>query len=231
MIEIKNISKSYKDKTALSDVCFSFSEGEIIALLGVNGAGKSTLMKILTGILTPDEGTVNIYGHNIERETIEAKRITGYLSEDNPLYEDMYVMEYLTYVANIYGTEKQRIKETIKETGLEKEYKKKINTLSRGNKQRVGIAQSILHNPKFIILDEPHTGLDPNQRGNLNAVLKAISQDKILLFSTHILQDVKDTCNRFIFINDGKIIADDCVENIHTIEKLFQSLANENNCR
>ncbi len=229
MIHVKGISKSYKNKIALENVNFSASQGEIIALLGVNGAGKSTLMKILTGILSPDAGTVDILGYNVEKNPIEVKRTIGYLSEENPLYEDMYVMEYLSYVGEIYGVEPQRMKDIIEQVNLTKEYKKKIKALSRGNKQRVGIAQALLHNPKFIILDEPHTGLDPNQRASLNVMLKDRSQDKVLLFSTHLLQDVKDICTRFVFINDGKIVADDRVENIHTIEKIFQSITNEDN--
>lgn len=231
MISVKNISKSYGKTLALSETSFSLQQGEIVGLLGVNGAGKSTLMKILTGILSPDTGAVSIFGKDIDKEAIEAKKITGYLSEDNPLYEEMYVREYLDYIATIYKVDKKEVLPIIERTGLQNEYRKKIKTLSRGNRQRVGIAQALIHNPSFLILDEPTSGLDPNQRESLNRLFVEISKDKIILFSTHILQEVKEICSRFILIDKGQIIADKNIEEIDSVEDTFYRLTNEDSSR
>lgn len=229
MIKVDHISKSYKDQVALSDVSFSIHKGEIVGLLGVNGAGKSTLMKILTGIVLPDSGDVSIFCNTHQKNSSEIKKSIGYLSEDNPLYEDMYVKEYLTYIADIYKADRKKISSVIEKTGLGNEFKKKIKTLSKGNRQRVGVAQALIHNPSFLILDEPTTGLDPNQRESLNKLFVQESEDKITLFSTHILSEVKEICTRFILLDKGKIIIDEKIENIDSIEELFHKLTNENN--
>ncbi|MFV0313180.1 MAG: ABC transporter ATP-binding protein [Dysgonomonas sp.] len=228
MIQIEHISKSYGDQPALSDVSFSMNKGEIIGLLGVNGAGKSTLMKILSGIIRPDSGQISFSGKDLFENALEIKRRTGYLSEDNPLYEDMYVKEYISYVAGIYDTGKERISEVIEQTGLQKEYKKKIKDLSKGNRQRVGIAQALVNDPLFLILDEATSGLDPNQRESLNNLLINLSINKVVLFSTHILHEVKDICSKFILLDKGKLIADHEIAEIDSIENMFHKLTNEN---
>ncbi|GAB6123200.1 ABC transporter ATP-binding protein [Dysgonomonas termitidis] len=229
MIQIEHISKSYGDQIVLSDVSFSMNKGEIIGLLGVNGAGKSTLMKILSGIIRPDSGHISFSGKNLFENSLEIKRQTGYLSEDNPLYEDMYVKEYISYVAGIYDADKECISEVIEQTGLQKEYKKKIKDLSKGNRQRVGIAQALVNDPLFLILDEATGGLDPNQRESLNNLLIDLSINKVVLFSTHILHEVKDICSRFILLDKGQLIADHEIGEIDSIENMFHKLTNENN--
>ncbi|SBW01867.1 ATP-binding cassette domain-containing protein [uncultured Dysgonomonas sp.] len=229
MIQVEHISKNYGDQIALSDVSFSMNKGEIIGLLGVNGAGKSTLMKILAGIIRPDNGQISFSGKNLFENTLEIKRQTGYLSEDNPLYEDMYVKEYLSYVAGIYYADKESISEVMEQTGLQKEYKKKIKNLSKGNRQRVGIAQALVNDPLFLILDEATSGLDPNQRESLNNLLIDLSINKVVLFSTHILHEVKDICTRFILLDKGRLIADHEIAEIDPIENIFHKLTNENN--
>lgn len=229
MIQISHISKHYGQQIALSDVSLSLNEGEIVGLLGVNGAGKSTLMKILAGIIEPSQGEISFWGESFTIDSIAAKRKIGYLSEDNPLYEDMYVKEYLAYVAGIYKSEKERVNQVIEQLGLKNEYKKKIKYLSKGNRQRVGIAQALINNPKFLILDEATAGLDPNQRNSLSNVLLELSTETIILFSTHILQDVKDICSRFILLDKGKLIADETVSQIESIEHTFHILTNEYN--
>lgn len=228
-ISIEHISKSYGSEVALSDISFSLRKGEIVGLLGVNGAGKSTLMKILSGIIHPDTGRVTFSDQDFSTDSLALKKQIGYLSEDNPLYEDMYVKEYLEYVGGIYDVDKLRVVEVIEKTGLQKEYKKKIRDLSKGNRQRVGIAQALINDPLFLILDEATSGLDPNQREGLNRLLIELSIDKIILFSTHILQDVKDICSRFILLNKGTLIADKKIDDIDSIENIFHTLTNENN--
>ncbi len=204
-------------------------KGNIIGLLGVNGAGKSTLMKILSGIISPDEGSVSFFGKDLLSHSLEIKQQTGYLSEDNPLYDDMYVREYLEYVSGIYKAGKDRVNYVIEKTGLKKEYKKKIKDLSRGNRQRVGIAQALINDPVFLILDEATSGLDPNQRESLNNLFLELSKDKIILFSTHILQEVKDICSGFILLDKGKLVADYEINQIDSVEDLFHTSTNENN--
>jgi ABC-2 type transport system ATP-binding protein len=207
------------------------NKGEIIGLLGVNGAGKSTLMKILSGMIRPDSGQIRFFGKGLLEDAPEIKRQIGYLSEDNPLYEDMYVKEYLSYVAGIYNAGKGRISEVIEQTGLQKEYKKKIKDLSKGNRQRVGIAQALVNDPLFLILDEATSGLDPNQRESLNNLLINLSVNKVVLFSTHILYEVKDMCSGFILLDNGKLIAHHEIAEIDSIEKIFHKLTDENNSR
>ena len=231
MIQIEHISKKYGDLTALDDVSFTMQKGEILGLLGVNGAGKSTLMKILSGITAPDKGSISFFGVDLLSCSSDIKRQTGYLSEDNPLYDDMYVKEYLDYVAGIYKTDKSRIGLLIEQTGLKKEYRKKISELSKGNRQRVGIAQALINDPVFLILDEATSGLDPNQRESLNNLFMELSKEKIILFSTHILQEAKDICSGFVLLDKGKVVANHKIEEIDSIEDLFHTLTNENNSR
>lgn len=231
MIRINNISKTYGNTIALSDISFNINKGEIVGLLGVNGAGKSTLMKILSGIIAPDSGTVNIMDNDLSKNPIEIKKHIGYLSENNPLYEDMYVLEYINYVAQIYDVDRSRLESFIHTVGLEKEATKKIGSLSKGNRQRVGIAQAILHNPDFLILDEPSNGLDPNQRKTFNDLFVELSEDKAILFSTHQFQEVQDICTRYILIHQGKIVADKAKSEINAVKETFYILTNEDSSR
>jgi len=229
LIQIEHISKRYGEQIALSDVSFSMKEGDVVGLLGVNGAGKSTLMKILSGIVQPDAGQVTIEGLKLSEKPIDIKKKIGYLSEENPLYEDMYVKEYLYYVAGIYKADKKIVDTLVEQVGLVKEYKKKIRELSRGNRQRVGIAQALINDPYFLIMDEATSGLDPNQRDSLTSLLTELSKEKIILFSTHILQEVKEICSRFILLDKGRLIADLGINEIDSIETTFHTLTNENN--
>jgi len=229
LIEINHIAKRYGGVIALSDVSFSMQTGQIIGLLGVNGAGKSTLMKILSGILLPDSGSISFFGQDLLSHSLDIKRRIGYLSEDNPLYEDMYVKEYLCYVSDIYRSGKERVSYVIEKTGLTKEYKKKIKDLSKGNRQRVGIAQALINDPVFLILDEATSGLDPNQRESLNNLFLELSKEKIILFSTHILQEVKDICTGFVLLDKGSLVADYEINQINSVQELFHTLTNENN--
>lgn len=227
MIQVKHISKHYGNLTALSGVSFSIQKGEIAGLLGVNGAGKSTLMKILSGIVRPDEGKVSFFGKDLFAGSLEIKKQIGYLSEDNPLYDDMYVREYLEYVRGIYKSDKRKVAEVIESAGLQNEYKKKIKELSKGNRQRVGIAQALINDPVFLILDEATSGLDPNQRENLNSLFIELSKEKIILFSTHILHEVKDICSRIILLDKGNLVADKQVSEIDSTENIFHELVNK----
>ena len=227
MVQVEQISKHYGELKALSEVSFSMQKGEIVGLLGVNGAGKSTLMKILSGIIRPEKGTVSFFGNNFTADSLKIKKQIGYLSEDNPLYDDMYVREYLEYVRGIYKSDKRRVTEAIESAGLQNEYKKKIKELSKGNRQRVGIAQALINDPVFLILDEATSGLDPNQRESLNNLFVELSKDKIILFSTHILSEVKDICSRLILLDKGSLIADRQVSEIDSIENIFRELVNK----
>lgn len=208
-------------------------QGEIVGFLGPNGAGKSTTMKIITGSLQADKGTVSIFGHDMEQEPVKAKKHVGYLSEDNPLPDEMYVREYLEYVAYIYRIEgvKDKVAETIENFGLKNEYKKKIAALSKGNRQKLGLAQALIHNPDFLILDEPTSALDPNQQAEIKEMILNISKSKVILFSTHILQDVDSLASRVVVINKGKIRADEDIQNIESVEKLFYNITNEDSSR
>ncbi len=230
-IVIKNISKVYGTQKALDNVSLSIGEGEIVGLLGPNGAGKSTMMKILTCFIPPTEGSAEICGYDIFEHQMEIKRSVGYLSEQNPLYYDMYVREFLLLVAGIHKIErklrKARVEEVIALTGLEKEANKKIGTLSKGYKQRVGLAQALIHDPKVLILDEPTTGLDPNQLLEIRNLIKQIGQSKTILLSTHIMQEVEAVCSRVIIINNGRLVADDKTEQLAaggSLEKKFREI-------
>jgi ABC-2 type transport system ATP-binding protein len=207
-IEVNNISKSYGSQKALESISFTVRKGEIVGFLGPNGAGKSTLMKILTTYITADEGTAVVKGFNVNSQTKAVQQSIGYLPEHNPLYLDLYVREYLAFNADVYKVAKSRIEEVIQLTGLSTESHKKIGELSKGYRQRVGLANALLHNPAVLILDEPTTGLDPNQLVEIRNVIKNVGNDKTVFLSTHIMQEVEAICDRVIIIDKGKIVAD-----------------------
>ncbi|HEY4618869.1 MAG TPA: gliding motility-associated ABC transporter ATP-binding subunit GldA [Flavobacterium sp.] len=213
-IEVNNISKSYGAQKALDNVSFSIKKGEIVGFLGPNGAGKSTLMKILTTYIRSDEGTAMVNGHDITTEQKAVQLSIGYLPEHNPLYLDLYVREYLAFNADVYKVSKSRIEEVIQLTGLSTESHKKIGQLSKGYRQRVGLANALLHNPDVLILDEPTTGLDPNQLIEIRNVIKNVGKDKTVFLSTHIMQEVEAICDRVIIINNGKIVTDKKLDNL-----------------
>ena len=229
-LEIKKISKKYGDQDALIDVSFSLKKGDIVGFLGPNGAGKTTLMKIITSIIKPDSGDITINGYDTQKNEISTKRQIGYLAENNPLYKDMLVTEYLDFIASLYEIEnkKDKVKEIIKKTGLESEIKKKIEELSKGYKQRVGIAAALVHDPNVLILDEPTTGLDPNQLIEIRKLIQEIGQEKIVLLSTHILQEIPKICNHIIIINKGRIVENTRMQNLikksNNLEDHFQKL-------
>ena len=221
-LEIKNIGKKYNNQDALKNVSFSLKKGDIVGFLGPNGAGKTTLMKIITSTLKQDLGDVIVFGNNTLTNDLITKNDIGYLAENNPLYKEMDVNEYLDFIASLYKVKnkKEIINSLIIKTGLKDEKSKKIEQLSKGFKQRVGIAASLINNPKVLILDEPTTGLDPNQLIEIRNLIKEIGKDKIVLLSTHILQEIPKICNHIIIINEGEI-----VENIK-MEKLKNSKIN-----
>ncbi len=210
-IEVAHLTKLYGEQKAVNDVSFSIGKGEIVGFLGPNGAGKSTTMKMITGYLPPDSGTARVCGINIKDQPLEAKRKIGYLPEANPLYYDMYVKEYLHFIAGIHriSNKTARVDSVIALTGLTEERKKKTGQLSKGYKQRVGLAAALLHAPEVLVLDEPTSGLDPNQIVEIRHVIKQQGADKTVLFSSHILQEVQAICDRVIIINKGSLVADD----------------------
>ena len=218
-IEVKNISKIYGDQKALDNISFSVKNGEIVGFLGPNGAGKSTLMKILTTYITADEGSASVNGLDVISSKKEVQRIVGYLPEHNPLYLDLYVREYLAFNADVYKVSKNRIQEVIELTGLTPESHKKIGQLSKGYRQRVGLATALLHNPEVLILDEPTTGLDPNQLVEIRDLIKNIGKDKTVFLSTHIMQEVEAICDRVIIINNGKIVTDKKLDKLMSDEQ------------
>ncbi|WP_299312194.1 gliding motility-associated ABC transporter ATP-binding subunit GldA [uncultured Aquimarina sp.] len=207
-ISVSNITKTYDDQNALKEVSFEIKEGEIVGFLGPNGAGKSTMMKILTTYLDPSAGKALVNGFDINTQPIDVQRSVGYLPEHNPLYLEMYVREYLSFNAQVYKTSKSRIEEIIKLTGLTPESNKKISQLSKGYRQRVGLACALLHDPKVLILDEPTTGLDPNQLVEIRELIKSVGKEKTVFLSTHIMQEVEAMCDRVIIIDKGEIVAD-----------------------
>lgn len=217
-LRLKNLVKIYGSQKAVNDISFEIQEGEIVGFLGPNGAGKSTTMKIATCYLPPTSGEVTVGGFNVVDMPMEVKKITGYLPEHNPLYLDLYVHEYLIFVGKLYGLRGQglndRVKEIVELCGLGPEQNKKIETLSKGYRQRVGLAQALIHDPKILILDEPTSGLDPNQLVEIRKLIKTISQQKTVVFSTHIMQEVQALCDRVIVINKGEIVADDKLDRI-----------------
>ena len=210
-IKVSNISKRYTNQLALNNISFDVNEGEIVGFLGPNGAGKSTMMKILTCFIPQTEGHASVCGFDVTEESLEVRKNVGYLPENNPLYLDMYVKEYLEFIAGLHHLKniKQRISEMIEMTGLQIEQKKKIAALSKGYRQRVGLAQALIHDPKVLILDEPTTGLDPNQLAEIRNLIVEIGKQKTILLSTHIMQEVEAVCNRVIIIKEGLIVAND----------------------
>ena len=218
-IEVNNISKSYGTQKALNKISFSIQKGEIVGFLGPNGAGKSTLMKILTTYIASDEGTAAVNGFDVNTQTKAVQQSIGYLPEHNPLYLDLYVREYLAFNADVYKVAKTRIEEVIQLTGLSNESHKKIGQLSKGYRQRVGLANALLHNPDVLILDEPTTGLDPNQLVEIRNVIKNVGKDKTVFLSTHIMQEVEAICDRVIIIDKGKIVADKKLDTLISADK------------
>ena len=215
-IDVKNVTKYYGKQKALDNVSFTLKKGQITGFLGPNGAGKSTMMKIITGFISKTSGEVLVNGLDIDEHEKEVKKIIGYLPENNPLYPEMYVREYLTFVTKIYGipNKKQKVNELIDIIGLSPEQNKKIGELSKGYRQRVGLAQALIHDPEILILDEPTSGLDPNQIIEIRNLIKKVGKNKTVMLSTHIMQEVESMCNNVIIINKGKIIANDTVNNI-----------------
>lgn len=217
-IRVSNLTKMFGRQPAVNNVSFALREGEIVGFLGPNGAGKSTTMKMITGYLPPTRGSVMVNGHDVSRDPLAVKQCTGYLGEHNPLYLDMYVREYLGFVASICGipsgVRKARVEEMIDRCGLGPEQHKKIGMLSKGFRQRIGLAQALIHDPPVLVLDEPTSGLDPNQLVEIRRLIKSVSTNKTVIFSTHILQEVKALCERVIVINRGEIVADDQLANL-----------------
>lgn len=224
-IIVENVSKNYGSRPALKNISFEIKSGEILGFIGPNGAGKSTMMKIICGIISADEGRIKINGFDIIDDSVKVKSITGYLPENNPLYNDLFIKEYLQYVSGIYKLGKKsdsRINEIIKLIGLEEEINKKTGQLSKGFRQRVGLAQAILHNPDVLILDEPTSGLDPNQIIDIRNLISELGKEKTVMLSTHIIQEVEAICDRVLIINKGEIVADDKAQNIQSYGKDMQ---------
>ncbi|WP_299777176.1 gliding motility-associated ABC transporter ATP-binding subunit GldA [uncultured Formosa sp.] len=215
-IKVEQLTKVYGTQKALDNITFSVGKPEIVGFLGPNGAGKSTMMKILTTYIDASSGDAEVNGFNIRRQSNQVQQSVGYLPEHNPLYLDMYVKEYLTFNADIYKVSKQRIAEVIELTGLTPEVHKKIGQLSKGYRQRVGLANALLHDPEVLILDEPTTGLDPNQLVSIRELIKSIGKTKTVFLSTHIMQEVEAMCDRVIIINKGQIVADKTLKDLHT---------------
>ena len=225
-IEVKYLFKYYGNQAAVKDVSFTVNSGEIVGFLGPNGAGKSTSMKVITGFIPASSGEVKVCGMPVSVDSLETREKIGYLPEHNPLYLDMYVKEYLTFVGNIYKVKnvKERVEEMIKAVGLEVEQFKKIGQLSKGYRQRVGLAQAIIHDPEVLILDEPTSGLDPNQLVEIRELIKKIGKEKTVMLSTHIMQEVEAICDRVIIINKGEIVADDKAADLQvsqTVQTVF----------
>ncbi|MET4106364.1 gliding motility-associated ABC transporter ATP-binding subunit GldA [Hymenobacter sp. UYP22] len=212
MVEITNLTKTFGPQTAVDNISFTAGKGEILGFLGPNGAGKSTTMKIATGYLPPSAGTVVVNGFDVQTDPLEVRRRVGYLPEHNPLYLDMYVHEYLEFIGSVHGLGgsalRQRVHQLVDRVGLGREQNKQIGALSKGYRQRVGLAQALLHDPGVLILDEPTTGLDPNQIGEIRSLIRELGQDKTVIFSTHILPEVEALCSRAVIINRGRLVAD-----------------------
>ena len=220
-IEVKNVTKIYGKQNALDDVSFSIEPGHIVGFLGPNGAGKSTMMKIITCFIPQTSGDISVCGYDVIESPIDVKKQVGYLPEHNPLYLDMYVKEYLDFVGGVYKIDKRkdRVKEMIDMVGLGIEQNKKIGALSKGYRQRVGLAQAMIHDPKVLILDEPTTGLDPNQLEEIRGLIKNIGKEKTIMLSTHIMQEVEAICDKTIIVNQGKIVADDKTQDLQNQQK------------
>lgn len=231
-IIVKELSKDFGTQNAVDGISFEAKPGRILGFLGPNGAGKSTTMKMLTGYLNPTSGTVEICGKSISTAQLEIKRLIGYLPENTPLYNEMYIKEFLNFVGETYGIENlaHRVDEVIKQVGLTLEQHKKIGTLSKGYKQRVGLAQAIIHNPEVLILDEPTSGLDPNQLTDIRTLIKELGVAKTVIISTHIMQEVEAICDDVIIINKGKLVANASLitlkeeHELKTLEEIFKKL-------
>ena len=231
-ISIQNLTKNYGTQKAIDAITFDIKKGEIVGFLGSNGAGKSTTMKILTGYIKATSGEASVNGFDVNTQTMAAQNSIGYLPEHNPLYLEMYVKEFLGFTGSLFNMKgnalKNRIEELINLVGLEREQHKKIGQLSKGYRQRVGLAQALIHDPEILILDEPTTGLDPNQLSEIRALIKEVGKDKTVIFSTHIMQEVTSICERVIILNRGKIVADDTLANFTSsgkgIEQVFAEL-------
>ncbi len=231
-VVVKNLAKHYGEQKAVNEISFTAKPGRILGFLGPNGAGKSTTMKMLTGYLKPTSGEAEICGKNILLEPIAIKRQIGYLPENTPLYNEMYIREFLTFVAETYALKNiaQRIEEVIKEVGLTQEQHKKIGMLSKGYKQRVGLAQAIIHQPQVLVLDEPTSGLDPNQLSDIRTLIKNLGAAKTVIISTHIMQEVEALCDDVIIINKGVLVANASIEDLKnqfpgkTLEEIFKTL-------
>ena len=230
-ISVRNVTKQFGSQKALDDVSCEIKPGEIVGLLGPNGAGKSTLMKIITCFIPPSSGEILVCNFDVLEESLEVRKKVGYLPEHNPLYLDMYVREYLEFIAGIHklaGLTKKRVEEMIEITGLTEEQGKKIGALSKGYRQRVGLAQALIHDPEVLILDEPTSGLDPNQLLEIRELIRDLGKEKTVMLSTHIMQEVEAICNRAIIINKGRIVADDLTTNLarghKNLEEVFQNL-------
>lgn len=227
-IKIQALTKVYGSQKAIDDISFDINTGEIVGFLGPNGAGKSTTMKIITGYLEATAGRIEVNGLNVATQSNEVRWQIGYLPEHNPLYTEMYVKEFLKFVGNLYGVDSRaRIEDMIAMCGLQAEQHKKIGQLSKGYRQRVGLAQALIHNPAVLILDEPTTGLDPNQIIEIRNLIKSVSQEKTILFSSHIMQEVEALCDRVVIINKGKIVANDTLEKLksqgESLEAVFKN--------
>lgn len=225
-IKVASLTKKYGEQVAVNHISFELNKGEIVGFLGPNGAGKSTTMKMITGYLPATEGKASVCGYDVEAQPMEVRKRVGYLPEANPLYYEMYVREYLEFSAGIHKMKqsKSRIDDIISMTGLNKEVHKKIGMLSKGYKQRVGLAQAMLHKPEVLILDEPTSGLDPNQIVEIRELIKQIGKEKTVLLSTHIMQEVQAMCSRAIIINNGNIVADDKIDNLQQLNTQQKTL-------
>lgn len=234
-IEVSQLTRMYGEQKAVDDISFRLNKGDIVGFLGPNGAGKSTTMKIITGYIRPDSGTAVVGGINVQQDPIAAKKKIGYLPEANPLYYDMYVHEYLDFIADVHRIprKKEKINSIINTVGLSPERKKRTGHLSKGYKQRVGLAAALIHDPEVLILDEPTTGLDPNQIIEIRELIRHLGKDKTVLFSTHILQEVEALCDRVIIINKGKLVADSSLHELKSLaaqdslEEIFRDLTRE----
>lgn len=233
-VKVKNLSKYYHQQKAVDKISFEAKPGKILGFLGPNGAGKSTTMKMLTGYLSPTSGDAEICGKSILTEDLAVKRLIGYLPENTPLYNDMYIKEFLSFVGETYGilNLNNRIDEVIKEVGLTPEQHKKIGMLSKGYKQRVGLAQAIIHNPEVLVLDEPTSGLDPNQLTAIRTLIKNLGAAKTVIISTHVMQEVEAICDDIIIINKGKLVANVSLDELKkqhnslSLEEIFKKLTN-----
>lgn len=219
MLELQDISKSYEELKALNGVSFTLRAGEVVGLLGPNGAGKSTLMKILTGYIKNWHGSIRYGTNDLREKTKDIQQVTGYLPENNPLYPDLFVLEYLEFIASIYGIQQPPYVTVIDKVGLNEVKNRKISTLSKGYQQRVGFAAALLHDPEILILDEPTTGLDPNQLIAIRKLIRQLGEEKIVLFSTHILSEVESVCDRVIIIRKGEVVADEALESLRKGQK------------